>query len=137
MGRLRKGSHLGFAAAGKEFVALEVGIFAPEERPADTLSAGEIGYIVTGIKKEAGVVAVGDTIGAAKGTLPALPGYERPRPVVWASVYPNNQDDLTVLRQSLERLRLSDSSLSFEEESSGVLGRDSVAVFSGSSISRL
>ncbi|MEK7144609.1 MAG: translation elongation factor 4 [Patescibacteria group bacterium] len=121
-GIFRKGQSLGFSAAGKEFIALEVGIFAPEERPADTLSAGEIGYIVTGIK-EAGVVAVGDTIGAAKGTLPALPGYERPRPVVWASVYPNNQDDLTVLRQSLERLRLSDSSLSFEEESSGVLGR--------------
>ncbi|MSU74675.1 elongation factor 4 [Candidatus Kaiserbacteria bacterium] len=121
-GVFKKGQSLGFSAAGKEFIALEVGIFAPEERPADSLSAGEIGYIVTGIK-EAGVVAVGDTIGAAKGTLPALPGYERVRPVVWASIYPNNQDDLTILRQSLERLRLSDSSLSFEEESSGVLGR--------------
>ena len=121
-GTFKKGQSLGFHAAGKEFIALEVGIFAPEERPADSLSAGEIGYIVTGIK-EAGVVAVGDTIGAAKGSLPALPGYERSRPVVWASVYPENQDDLPVLRQSLERLRLSDSSLSFEEESSGVLGR--------------
>ncbi|TSC64193.1 MAG: GTP-binding protein LepA, partial [Parcubacteria group bacterium Gr01-1014_91] len=121
-GTFKKGQSLGFCAAGKEFIALEVGIFAPEERPSDSLSAGEIGYIVTGIK-EAGVVAVGDTIGAVRGTLPALPGYARPRPVVWASVYPSNQDDLTILRQSLERLRLSDSSLSFEEESSGVLGR--------------
>lgn len=121
-GVFKKGQSLGFRAAGKEFVALEVGIFAPEERPADSLSAGEIGYVVTGIK-EAGVVAVGDTIGAVKGSLPALAGYERPRPVVWASVYPSNQDDLTQLRQSLERLRLSDSALSFEEESSGVLGR--------------
>ena len=121
-GQFKKGQSLTFHAAEKEFVALEVGIFAPEERPADTLSKGEIGYIVTGIK-EAGVVAVGDTIGVAKGKLPALAGYERPRPVVWASVYPESQDDLTVLRQSLERLRLSDSSLSFEEESSGVLGR--------------
>ena len=69
------------------------------------------------------MVAVGDTIGAPKGSLEALPGYERPRPVVWASVYPTSQDDLPLLRQSLERLRLSDSSLSFEEESSGVLGR--------------
>ena len=111
-GTFKKGQSLGFHAAGKEFIALEVGIFAPEERPADSLSAGEIGYIVTGIK-EAGVVAVGDTIGAAKGSLPALPGYERSRPVVWASVYPENQDDLPVLRQSLERLRLSHSSLSF------------------------
>lgn len=121
-GRFTKGQSLSFRAGGKQFVALEVGIFAPEERPADSLSAGEIGYIVTGIK-EAGVVAVGDTVGMAKGSLPALPGYERPRPVVWASVYPENQDELPILRQSLERLRLSDSSLSFEEESSGVLGR--------------
>ncbi len=121
-GTFRKGQLLGFSAAGKEFIALEVGIFAPEERPSDSLSAGEIGYIVTGIK-EAGVVAVGDTIGAVRGSLPALPGYERPRPVVWASVYAENQDDLPILRQSLERLRLSDSALSFEEESSGVLGR--------------
>lgn len=121
-GSFKKGQSLGFRAAGKEFIALEVGIFAPEERPADSLSAGEIGYIVTGIK-EPGVVAVGDTIGAAKGALPALPGYARPRPVVWASVYPESQDDLPLLRQSLERLRLSDASLSFEEESSGVLGR--------------
>ncbi|HUY05229.1 MAG TPA: translation elongation factor 4 [Candidatus Paceibacterota bacterium] len=121
-GTFRKGQPLRFAAARKEFIALETGIFTPGETPADSLSAGEIGYIVTGIK-EAGVVAVGDTIGAVKGTLPALEGYGRPRPVVWASVYPESQDDLPLLRQSLERLRLSDSSLSFEEESSGVLGR--------------
>ncbi len=121
-GTFKKGQPLVFRAAGKEFIALETGIFTPGETPADSLSAGEIGYIVTGIK-EPGVVAVGDTIGAAKGTLPALEGYGRPRPVVWASVYPESQDDLPLLRQSLERLRLSDSSLSFEEESSGVLGR--------------
>lgn len=121
-GTFKKGQPLTFHAAGKNFTALEVGIFAPDEMPADSLSAGEIGYIVTGIK-EPGVVAVGDTIGAIKGNLPALAGYGRPRPVVWASVYPESQGDLPILRQSLERLRLSDSSLSFEEESSGVLGR--------------
>lgn len=121
-GTFKKGQPLVFRAAGKEFIALETGIFTPEETPADSLSAGEIGYIVTGIK-EPGVVAVGDTIGAVKGVLPALEDYERPRPVVWASIYPESQDDLPLLRQSLERLRLSDSSLSFEEESSGVLGR--------------
>ena len=121
-GTFKKGQPLSFRAADKDFIALETGIFTPEETPADSLSAGEIGYIVTGIK-EPGVVAVGDTVGAVKGVLPALAGYERPRPVVWASVYPESQDDLPLLRQSLERLRLSDSSLSFEEESSGVLGR--------------
>ena len=121
-GMFKKGQPLTFHAAGKNFTALEVGIFAPEETPADMLCAGEIGYIVTGIK-EPGIVAVGDTIGQAGGSLAALAGYERPRPVVWASVYPESQDDLPLLRQSLGRLRLSDSSLSFEEESSGVLGR--------------
>jgi GTP-binding protein LepA len=121
-GEFKKGQSLTFAAAEKQFIALETGVFMPDETPAESLRAGEIGYIVTGIK-EPGVVAVGDTIGAAKGTLGALPGFARPRPVVWASVYPESQDDLPLLRQSLERLRLSDSSLSFEEESSGVLGR--------------
>ena len=121
-GVFKKGDPLRFHAAGKEFIALEAGIFTPEETPAERLSAGEIGYIVTGIK-EAGVVAVGDTVGKPRGALPALSGFARPRPVVWASVYPESQDDLPLLRQSLERLRLSDSSLSFEEESSGVLGR--------------
>lgn len=121
-GTFKKGQQLACIAAGKNFVALETGIFSPEETPASKLSAGEIGYIVTGIK-EPGVVAVGDTVGAARGSLPALPGYERPRPVVWASVYPESHNDLALLRQSLLRLRLSDSSLSFEEESSGMLGR--------------
>ncbi len=121
-GTFKKGQSLTFSAAGKDFIALETGIFTPGETPAESLSAGEIGYIVTGIK-EAGVVAVGDTIGVVGGSLPALEGYSRPHPVVWASVYPKDQNDLPLLRKSLERLRLSDSSLSFEEESSGVLGR--------------
>jgi GTP-binding protein LepA len=94
----------------------------PDEVVTDSLSAGEIGYIVTGVK-EAGVVAVGDTVLTDRKGAEPLSGFELPRPVVWASVYPENQDTLTELRQALERLRLSDSSLSFEEESSGVLGR--------------
>lgn len=121
-GTVKKGDQLEFRAGGKRFMALEVGVFKPDESPVDSLSPGEIGYIVTGIK-EPGVVAVGDTIGAQPGVLPPLAGFARPRPVVWASVYPESQDDLMELRQALERLRLTDSSLSFEEESSGVLGR--------------
>lgn len=121
-GLFKKGQSLSFRAANKNFTALEVGIFAPDEKQAESLSAGEIGYIVTGIK-EPGIVGVGDTIGSLRGTLPQLPGFSIPKPVVWASVYPKNQDDAPLLLQSLERLRLSDSSLSFEEESSGVLGR--------------
>ena len=121
-GQVKKGDMLSFASAGKKFAALENGVFMPDETPTATLGSGEIGYIVTGIK-EAGVVAVGDTIGIDRPTLSPLSDFIRPRPVVWASVYPESQDDLTNLRQALERLRLSDSSLSFEEESSGVLGR--------------
>lgn len=121
-GSFKKSDVLRFSAAGERFTALETGVFMPDETPTETLSAGEIGYIVTGVK-EAGVVAVGDTILTDKGSREPLAGFERPRPVVWASVYPESQDDLTELRQALERLRLSDSSLSFEEESSGVLGR--------------
>ena len=121
-GSFSKGDVLRFSAAGERFTALETGVSMPEETPTATLSAGEIGYIVTGVK-EAGIVAVGDTILTDKGSREPLAGFARPRPVVWASVYPESQDDLTELRQSLERLRLSDSSLSFEEESSGVLGR--------------
>lgn len=121
-GTLKKGDIMRFAAANQRFTALETGIFMPDEKSVPVLSAGEIGYIVTGVK-EAGVVAVGDTLLADRSPSVALSGFARPRPVVWASVYPESQDDLSELRLALERLRLSDSSLSFEEESSGVLGR--------------
>jgi len=121
-GVLKKGTKLKFAVAGEQFTALEVGVFTPEEDPRDKLEAGEIGYMVTGIKKP-GIVGVGDTVIEARSPAKALAGYMEPRPVIWASVYPESQDDLALLRQSLERLRLMDSSLSYEEESSGIMGR--------------
>ncbi|HEY4502206.1 MAG TPA: translation elongation factor 4 [Candidatus Paceibacterota bacterium] len=121
-GSISKNIALRFSAAHERFLALETGIFAPQEQPSDNLSDGEIGYIVTGIKKP-GVASVGDTLIFDKSGAKALPGYLQPRPVVWASVYPESQDDFNLLKQSLLRLRLSDSSLSFEEESSGSLGR--------------
>ena len=121
-GMVKKGSELMFVGAKEKFFAIETGFFTPGETPSLELSAGEIGYIVTGIKRP-GVAGVGDTVTVFRDQLPALPGYEKPRPVVWASIFPESQDDLHILRQSLERLRLSDSSLSFEEEASGTLGR--------------
>ncbi len=121
-GAVRKGDTLRFGASRHEFTALEVGIFSPDEIPCEELRAGEIGYVVTGIK-EPGIASVGDTLLAARSSAQPLSGYELPRPVVWASVYPESQDDFVLLRQALDRLRLSDSSLVFEEESSGVLGR--------------
>ncbi len=121
-GRVAKGDSLRLVAAGADFTALEVGILKPDETPVDVLGGGEIGYIVTGIKKP-GLASVGDTVTSARAPALALSGYRPPSPVIWASVYPENQDHLVLLRQSLERLRLSDSSLSFEEESSGVMGK--------------
>ncbi|MBX4215797.1 translation elongation factor 4 [Candidatus Parcubacteria bacterium] len=121
-GRIKKGDALTFAAAKERFFVLEAGVFNPEKQPKDELHAGEIGYIVTGIKQP-GVASVGDTVTVEKKPLPAFPGYAKPSPVVWASIYPESQDDFMALRQALFRLKLSDSSLSFEEEASGVLGR--------------
>ncbi|MCA9358107.1 translation elongation factor 4 [Candidatus Kaiserbacteria bacterium] len=121
-GEVKKGDVLKFAASKRSFTALEVGIVTPEEVPVDSLNAGEIGYIVTGIK-EPGVAGVGDTLMKEKAAVPALSGYQQAHPVVWSSIFPENQDEFTQLRQALDRLQLSDSSLSYEEESSGVLGR--------------
>jgi GTP-binding protein LepA len=121
-GSVEKGAPLRFSVSGETCTALEVGIFAPGEVPAERLSEGEIGYIVTGIK-EPGIASVGDTLLLARSNALAMPGYQHPSPVVWASLYPESQDDFVLLRQALERLRLSDSSLTYEEEASGVLGR--------------
>lgn len=121
-GAVHRHDKLIFKISGRTFEALEVGIFSPDNVPMESLSAGEIGYIVTGIK-EPGVASVGDTVASVKDTLPPLPGYKTPLPVVWASVYPESQDDLALLRQALGRLRLSDSSFTYEEEASGTLGK--------------
>jgi len=121
-GEIKKGDQLFFQAIKEKFTVLETGIFSPEKIPVEKLEAGETGYIVTGIKKT-GEAKVGDTITSITTPLPPIPGYMTPRPVVWASMYPESQDDFMALKQALERLKLSDSSLSFEEETSGSLGR--------------
>src|SRR3990172_5482389 len=119
-GEIKKGDRLRLFASKENFIVGEVGFFRPELKISEKISAGEIGYIVTNIK-EAKVVRVGDTI--LDPTQKPLPGYKEVKPVVFSSLFPERQDDFEELRRSLERLRLSDASLSFEEESSGVLGR--------------
>lgn len=121
-GSVKKGDSLKFGASKKTFQALEVGFFMPDEVASERIQEGEIGYIVTGVK-EPGVAGVGDTVMPVNSPEKPLGGYRKPSPVVWASVYPESQDDFIILRQALMRLLLSDSSLSFEEETSGVLGR--------------
>ncbi|MCK5286009.1 MAG: translation elongation factor 4 [Candidatus Pacebacteria bacterium] len=121
-GEISKNNSLIFRGAKEKFNSLEVGIFSPEEEAKDSLKAGEIGYIVTGIKKP-GVASVGDTITLTKNLLPTLDGYEKPKSVVWASIYPEDSDDFNTLRLALSKLQLSDSSFTHDEESSGALGR--------------
>ena len=121
-GRVARGQNLLFAVSGEKFTSVEVGTFSPEETPCEYLSAGDTGYIVTGIKKP-GIASVGDTITMFKNPLPAFEGYMQPLPVVWASVFPEDADDFSELKLALGKLKLSDSAFSYEEESSGSLGR--------------
>lgn len=121
-GSIKKGDTLLFSVAHEKFQALSLGTFSPTKVEKGELVAGEIGYIVTGIKQP-GIASVGDTITSFKNPAPILSGYQNPKPVVWASVYPESQDDFSDLKYALARLRLSDSAFSYEEETSGALGR--------------
>jgi GTP-binding protein LepA len=121
-GSVKAGDTLLFVQSNHKFIVREVGTFSPEKRETKSVGAGEIGYIVTGIK-EPGVARVGDTVTTQSRPLPAFPGYAEPVPIVFASVYPESQDEFDDLRSALSKLKLSDSSLTFEEESSGALGR--------------
>jgi len=121
-GSIRTKDKISLTIFKRNMTALETGWFLPAETPTEVLSAGEIGYVVTGIK-EPGIALVGDTMNAAPSALPQFPGYRSPRPVVWASLYPESQDGFTLLKQALQRLKLTDAALSFEEDGSAILGK--------------
>jgi GTP-binding protein LepA len=121
-GEVRTKAGVNLAAHNTRFTAHDVGYFMPKEISSDVLRAGEIGYIVSGIK-EPGCAVVGDTLLVSGTQMAPFAGYQNPRPVVWASMYPESQDDFTPLKQALARLQLSDASLSFEEEGSTILGK--------------
>jgi len=121
-GSVKKGDNLFLMQANSGFAAVEVGIFNPFPKAVENLGQGEIGYITTGVK-QANIAHVGDTVIFKGSKTQPLEGYKRPLPVVWAGIYPESQDDFPQLKQSLERLNLSDSALTFEVEESGLLGR--------------
>ena len=110
--------------------AKEIGHFKPEFKKMPGLSAGEIGYIATGIK-EPGKIRVGDTIAKDLNTEP-LPGYQEPKPMVFASLYPQAADDFDALKDALGKLKLKDASLTYEPESQETLGRGFRCGFLGS-----
>ncbi len=101
---------------------LEVGVISPEPQPSDGLGAGEVGYLITGVK-DVRQARVGDTVTTAvHGATEALPGYANPRPMVFSGLYPVDGDDYPELREALEKLRLNDAALIYEPETSAALG---------------
>jgi GTP-binding protein LepA len=122
-GLLKKGDKVRFFHTGKEYEANEVGILQMSLMPQDAgVAAGDVGYIITGIKT-AKEIKVGDTItSVARPTLEAIQGFQEVKPMVYAGFYPIDNDDFEDLRDSLEKLQLNDASLIFEAESSAALG---------------
>jgi GTP-binding protein LepA len=121
-GQLVPGDKIFFMASGKNSECLEVGMFKPKLLPLAKLSAGEIGYIVTGLK-EVKACRVGDTITLEKKkTHTPLPGYKHVQPMVFAGVYCQEGDDYPHLRDSIEKISLNDAALTFEPDHSPALG---------------
>ena len=121
-GTVHSGQQVRFINTGKEYKADEIGILKMNLSPREELSAGNVGYIVSGIKT-ATEVKVGDTITTVEGgTSDAIAGFEEVKPMVFAGVYPIETEDFENLRASLEKLQLNDASLTFQPESSVALG---------------
>src|SRR5713101_1697408 len=109
-------------ATGTRFDAEELGFFSPTMTPVESLSAGEVGYVVTGLK-DVSALRVGDTITVeARPAKEPLPGYKDVKPMVFAGLYPTDSDDYPELRDALERLKLNDGALFYEPEVSKALG---------------
>ena len=121
-GHLRQGSDLRFMQAGATHEALEVGVRTPTVTPLAVLGTGEVGYLIAGIK-DVGDARSGETVTEARsGAADPLEGYREPKPMVFCGLYPVEGDDFDALREALEKLRLNDSSFSYEPETSGALG---------------
>jgi GTP-binding protein LepA len=121
-GRFTPRQRLRAMAAGTRFEAEELGFFSPDRSPTATLEAGEVGYVVTGLK-DVSRLRVGDTLTAEErpAAVP-LPGYKDVKPTVFAGLFPTESDDYPNLRDALEKLKLNDASLFYEPETSQALG---------------
>lgn len=127
-GRLQKGERIKMMATGAAYEANSLGVFTPAQQPREALEAGEVGYVIAGIK-ELKAAKVGDTITLEK-KLPnnlgpasdPLPGFKEIQPQVFAGLYPTEANQYDALRDSLEKLQLNDASLHFEPEVSQALG---------------
>ncbi len=121
-GMMRKNDKVRFVNTGKEYLADEIGILKLDMHPRKELAAGNVGYIITGIK-ESKEIKVGDTITTvAQPCEEGIKGFEEVKPMVFAGIYPIDNDDFEDLRDSLEKLQLNDAALVYEPESSAALG---------------
>ena len=121
-GTIRKKDKIYVKTTGQNYLVDSVGVFTPKRTATDTLKAGEVGYIVAGIKDIHGA-PVGDTITHLKTKdAPALDGFKKVQPQVYAGLFPTNSDDYEDFREALDKLRLNDASLHFEPENSDALG---------------
>ena len=121
-GEIRKGDMVRMLGAEADYEVLELGKFMPQATPHESLGVGEVGYLISNIKR-LGDVRVGDTITVSKGAQAApLKGYREPQPMVWCGIYPTNAGDFENLRAALNTLKLNDSSILFDPESSEALG---------------
>lgn len=121
-GRINKGDLVKFVNTKKEYYADEIGILRLEKEPKDTIEAGDVGYIISGIKS-AKEVKVGDTLTHKdRPCAEAIQGFENVKPMVFAGIYPVDTEDYEELRDSMDRLQLNDASLVFEPETSAALG---------------
>lgn len=121
-GTIRKGDKVRFFHTGKEYEADEIGILRLTQEPKKELSAGNVGYIITGIKNSK-EIKVGDTITHVENPCSnGIQGFEEVKPMVFAGIFPIDNDDFEDLRESLEKLQLNDASLVFEPETSNALG---------------
>ena len=121
-GEIKKGQKIQFIATGKTYFADEIGTLKLKQVPKNIISAGDVGYLITGVK-EAKEVKVGDTLtGADKPTKQIIEGFEEVKPMVFAGIYPVDTEDYEELRASMEKLQLNDASLVFVPESSTALG---------------
>ena len=121
-GHLSKRERILMMSTGATHELLEIGVISPEPTPSDGLGAGEVGYLITGVK-DVRQSKVGDTITAqVKGATTALGGYKEPKPMVFSGLYPIDGSDYPDLRDALDKLRLNDAALVYEPETSAALG---------------
>ena len=121
-GTLKPRDRILLMASGATYTCEQVGVFTPRSAPRDELAAGEVGFVVAGIK-ELKAAQVGDTItGAARPAATALPGFKRVKPQVFAGLYPVETNQYEALRDALDKLKLNDASLHYEPEVSQALG---------------